>query len=221
MPTVDVPGVGPVEKKWVWGGLAVAGSIAALYWFRRRNQSASAPDATIDPLTGLPYSAENQPATGYVNPNPVQSVIDSTGAVTTNAEWTADVIGKLGNIGMDAGFVGAVLGKYLASQPLTLEEAAVVRTAWAFSGKPPQGPDNFTLSSGSSQPGGGTVPPPHDPAPGTTYVTKQGDTITGIAYYFGRAVQEIQQANPNMHQGVNDPLPAGLTVVIPPVYRTF
>lgn len=218
MPTVDIPGVGPVERRNVWIGLAAAVGVAGFVWLRRRNQAAASPDATVDPLTGLPYSAENQPSTGYVNPNPVQSVIDSTGAITTNAEWTADVIGKLGNIGMDSGFVGSVLGKYLASQPLTLDEAAVVRTAWAFSGKPPQGPDNFTLSSTSSTPG---VPPPHDPAPGTTYVTKAGDTIVSIAYYFGRAVQEIQNANPNMHQGVNDPLPAGLTVVIPPVYRTF
>jgi len=220
VPTVDIPGVGPVERRYVIGGVAVAAGIAAFVWLRRRN--ASAADQTqglIDPLTGLPYSSENQAPTGYVNPNPVQSTVDSTtGTIKTNAEWTTDVIGKLGNIGMDASFVGTVLGKYLASQPLTLEEAAVVRTAWAFSGKPPQGPDNFTLSGGSSTPG---VPPPHDPAPGTTYITKQGDTIVGIAYYFGRAVQEILNANPTMHQGINDPLPAGMTVIIPPVYRTF
>ena len=65
------------------------------------------------------------------------------------------MIEKLGNVGQDPSFVSGVLGKYLSSQPLTSDEANVVRMAWAFSGKPPQGPNTFTLAtSGGSTPGG-------------------------------------------------------------------
>ena len=176
MPTVDLPGVGPVERKWVWiGGAAVVG-IAGYYWYTKKKPPGSGlVDPTIDPLTGLPYSAENMPQTGFVNPNPVQSVIDGTtgNGITTNTEWTADVIEKLGNIGIDPNYVAGVLGKYLASQPLTLDEAATVRTAWAFSGKPPQGPNTFTLATGSSTPGtsnggsGNSKSPAVTPAPAT------------------------------------------------------
>lgn len=160
MPTVHVPGVGDVERKYVWYGLGAAGIIAAWYWWRQRMASASStatdPNA-IDPLTGLPYSAEQSGDTGFVNPNPVTSIDTRTGnGITDNQAWVADVIDKLGNIGQDPSFVGAVLGKYLASQPLTLEEAAVVRMAWAFSGKPPNGPNSFTLATTSSTPGGTT-----------------------------------------------------------------
>lgn len=178
MPTVHVPGVGDVERKYVWYGLGTAGLIAIWYWWRQRTSSASTSSTTdpnaIDPLTGLPYSAEQSGNTGYVNPNPVTAIDTTTGnGITTNQAWVADVIDKLGNIGQDPAFVGAVLGKYLASQPLTLEEAAVVRMAWAFSGKPPQGPNNFTLATGGSTPGttptgvGGSGAPAIQPAPAT------------------------------------------------------
>ena len=173
MPEVDVPGVGRVERKYVWGGLAVAASIAAWYWWRARMASSSSTSSTtdpnaIDPLTGLPFSAEQNGNTGFVNPNPVTSIDTRTGnGINDNQAWTADVIEKLGNVGQDPAFVSGVLGKYLAEQPLTSEEANLVRMAWAFSGKPPQGPNNFTLATGTSTPGG------------------SGDTRKGPPYPFG------------------------------------
>lgn len=158
MPEVDVPGVGRVERKYVWYGLGAVGVIAAWYWWRSRSSSSTSstvdPNA-IDPMTGLPFSAEQNGNTPFVNPNPVQAVINGVGGngITTNQEWVADVTEKLGNIGVDPSFLSAVLGKYLASQPLTSDEADIVRRAWAYSGKPPQGPNNIILATTASTPG--------------------------------------------------------------------
>lgn len=156
--TVTIPGLGQVEKKYVYAGAAVVVVIVGYFWIRRnQTPGGDGADPTIDPLTGLPYTTENQPQTGYVNPNPVQSVIDTTGgAITTNAQWAAEVTDKLGNLGFDPNYLAGVLGKYLGGQAVTLDEAATVRAAWAYVGKPPEGPDVIKLTTGTSNPGGGT-----------------------------------------------------------------
>jgi hypothetical protein len=170
---ITIPGVGPVDRKYVIiGGVVVAG---AVFWFwTHRNQTPGGADTpTIDPLTGLPYTTENQPQTGYVNPNPVQSVIDqTTGDIKTNADWTAAVTDKLGNIGIDPQYLADVLGKYLGGQAVTLTEAATIRIAWAYVGKPPQGPDTIKLTTGTSNPGGGGGTP--GPTPKTTSAVLKG-----------------------------------------------
>lgn len=155
MPTVTLPGVGPVERKWlIGGGVAALAYVVYRYW----KASHAAPADTgslIDPQTGLPYSAENLSTGGYVNPNPVTSVDTTTGSeIRTNAQWVAAVVEALSNIGTDPSWTGAVMGKYLASQPLTSDEANTVRVAWAFKGKPPEGPNTFTLATDQSTPGG-------------------------------------------------------------------
>jgi hypothetical protein len=47
--------------------------------------------------------------------------------------------------------------RYLDNQALTTAEADIIRTAWAYAGKPPQGPSNYRLTQ--SAPAGGSVPP--------------------------------------------------------------
>lgn len=214
MPEIDVPLVGRVERKWVIAGGLTAVGIAAWWYLSGRSRKAAADAAAIDPLTGLPYSAEQGTGTGgYVNPNPVQSVIDGTGGrITTNAEWAAAVTEALGNLGIDPNYLAGVLGKYLGRQPLTLTEAATVRTAWAYKGKPPEGPDSFTLETGGgSTPGGGggTTPPPPPPPPPSTapprryvrvvkFTSKSppwNSTLSGIAGRSGRSVSQLQQWN--------------------------
>jgi hypothetical protein len=160
MPTIQVPGVGNVERKYVIGGGITVAAVAGYFWIRRNRTplGASPADPTVDPLTGLPYTTENQPQTGFVNPNPVQSTIDLTGdQITTNAQWAAVVTDKLGNLGFDGNYLASVLGKYLGGQGLTLEEAATIRAAWAYVGKPPQGPDTIKLTTDGSTPGATTT----------------------------------------------------------------
>lgn len=155
MPTVTIPGVGPVERKWVIGaGVGIAGYVLWRYW--RAAHTAPSTADLIDPQTGLPYTTEGMTAAGYVNPNPVTSVDTTTGGdIRTNQQWVAAVTEALSNIGTDPSWIATVLGKYLAGQPLTSDEASTVRTAWAYKGKPPEGPTSFTLTTDQSTPGGG------------------------------------------------------------------
>lgn len=149
---VDLPAIGRVDKKYMYAALALVVGIVGYAWWNRR-ASAAADTPTVDPTTG-----SQDPASGgaYVNPRPVQSTIDQTSdTIDTNVEWTQAVTEKLSLMFYDATFIATTLGKYLARQPLTTDEADLVRTAWAFQGKPPEGPDSFTLSNT----GGGTTIP--------------------------------------------------------------
>lgn len=169
MPTVTLPAIGTVDRKWVLAGAAATAGIVAYAWIRHRNASASAASSTvdpnaIDPATGLPYSAENQPGTGYVNPVPTttQSTIDTTGGTTptTNEQWAQAVTEALGGI-YDAQYLAETLGKYLAGQGLSAAEAVVIRTAWGLVGHPPVD-KKIILTTGGSTPG---TPPPQLAAP--------------------------------------------------------
>lgn len=146
---VTLPGVGPVDKKWLYVGGALVVGIVGYAWWQRSTQAAPVVD------DGL---AQGAPVDEYTNPRPVQSVIDTTNPdeIRTNTQWTASVTEKLGNLGYDSTYLGTILGKYLGRQPLNVEEQAVIRTAWAYAGKPPEGPDNFTTGGGSG--GGNEIP---------------------------------------------------------------
>lgn len=140
---IEVPAIGKVDRKYVYGAVAlVAGIVGYAWWTRSRSEAAV---VTTDPTTG-----SEDPATGgaYVNPRPVTSTVDQTGdAIDTNPEWTAAVTARLSTMFYDSQFIATTLGKYLSRQPLTTDEADLVRTAWAFEGKPPEGPDSFTLTN--------------------------------------------------------------------------
>jgi hypothetical protein len=160
---VTVPGAGKVKRQWVYVAVLGAAGIVAYAWWKRRNE---APPSTVDPQTGMDLSASTDGNTGFVNPHPVQSVIDTTGgAITTNPGWVAAVTEKLSSM-FELDFIGNVLGKYLSNQPLTSDEASLVRTAWAYQGKPPEGPGTITLTGGGSTPGtgggAGLLPPPNN-----------------------------------------------------------
>lgn len=158
--TVELPAIGRVEKRWVWvGGALIVGIVGYAYWQRSRQRAAD----NTDPLAIEPEQADTGGA--YTNPRPVNSTVDGTDpdAITTNAQWTAKVTDRLSSLGIfDTAFIGATLGKYLSRIPLTPDEQDLVRTAWAYVGKPPEGPDNFTpKGSGPNDP----TPPGKLPAP--------------------------------------------------------
>jgi hypothetical protein len=143
MPTITVPGVGAVERQWVYVGGALVAGIVGYSWWTRQTDAVPAVDQT---------ATENETEQGevdYENPAPSKStVIDLTSGITTSTEWTSAVTDSLSNIGYDPATVSVILGKYLSSQQLTETEAAIVRTAWAYAGKPPGGPASFTVKSG-------------------------------------------------------------------------
>lgn len=151
MTDVDVPAVGRVDQRWVVAGIAVVAGIVGVAWWRRRSAAAAAP--TVDPTTGTDSTDPT-----YHNPNPVVTGSDSTAQLppANDQEWSQRVVAALN--WLEPGYLGGVLGKYLARQELSLDEAAIVRMAWAFEGKPPSGVPIILATSGGSTPG--TPPPP-------------------------------------------------------------
>jgi hypothetical protein len=158
---VRLPGIGEVDRRWLYaGGALVAGIVGYAWWQRSRGTAPAEAGPAIDPLTGLPVDPQTGTG-GYVNPRPVQSVIDGTNPdeIRTNVQWTQAVTDKLTLLGSwDAGFIATTLGKYLANQPLNPDEQALVRTAWAYAGKPPEGPAQFVPAPTGG--GGNNNPPP-------------------------------------------------------------
>lgn len=163
---VDVPVVGNVDKKWLWiGGATLAGILAYAYY--KRSQ---APTVIEEGIEGNDFLTDdgsgNVPGgTGNSNvPNPNQEVID------TLAEWTADVVLKLGAADWDTGFIYTTIGKWTAGEGLVANEKALVLAAIAASGQPPGGPYPIKTAQPSNpgpDPGPGPGP---NPDPGPTHV---------------------------------------------------
>jgi LysM repeat protein len=189
---ITLPAVGQVSKTWLYvGGAVVAGIVGYAYW-KRRQQSAV---VGVDTTTGSVGGSDS-----FQNPVPGASgsdVIDTGtgGKPTTNDAWANAALEALGGF-YDGPFVVTTLGKYLSGQPLTQDEAQLVRSAWALVGHPPDDKP-ILLVGGGSTPG---TPPPSSPPPAAppppaavpppstqpspvvrTYTVHSGDTLSGIA----------------------------------------
>lgn len=156
--TMDVPGVGSVDKRWVWGGLAAAGGFVAFVWYRRR-RSGGPVEYVADPATGSTGGSDV-----YQNPAPSYSQDADTSKLppTTDQEWLSRVVEVL--TWYEPGYLSSVLSKYIARLPLTTSEASLVRESWAWIGKPP-GNQQIILTQTSSAPGDGPPAPEPEPAP--------------------------------------------------------
>lgn len=154
--TVDVPVVGNVDKKWLWIGGGTVAAILAWAYYRR----AQAPTTIEEAVDGNDFLTDDgsgnvRGGTGNSNvSNPNTDVID------TLAEWTADVVLKLGSADWDTGFIYTTLGKWTSGEGLTTAEKALVLAAIAASGQPPGGP--YPIKTAQPNPGGGDP----DPDPG-------------------------------------------------------
>jgi LysM repeat protein len=193
---INLPGVGSVPKTGLYvAGAVVVGVVGYAYW-KRRQSAAVAVDTTTGSVGG---------SDAFTNPNPGASGSDtvdvsgSSGKPTTNDAWANAALEALGGF-YDGPFVVTTLGKYLSGQPLTADEAQLVRSAWAFVGHPPEDKP-ILLAGGGSTPGTpgpvGTPGPEPSPAPlpspsppatnpspspaVRTYVIRSGDTLFGIA----------------------------------------
>lgn len=163
MPTVKIPGIGPVEKKYVYAGVAVvAGIVGYAYWQARQAPADSGVSAQADDSTGLEGDAGDvgPGASDYVNPGGSQGSpieVDNNPLPTSNAEWTRLALDYLTSNGYDFMTVSVALGKYLAHQSVTAAEADIIRTANAVLGAPPSGTYTITITpSTTAPPTGGT-----------------------------------------------------------------
>lgn len=223
--TVDIPQIGRVKKEYVWAGGAIVVGIVAYAWWRHRASAA----------TGGPVVDTTGGSTGATggSPPPIIPAATSTSTLpTTNQQWTQDVLDHMGVIGgSEQAHVLSVIGKYLNKIALTAEEADLIRQAWALSGKPPQGPDNFILATGGSTTG---TPPPatHLPAPTglhgtpgkfavnrdgtmdptTTYIDVSWDPVPGATGYhflefstFGSQQFDLTADQHGIHENVAKP----------------
>jgi hypothetical protein len=139
MPTITLPVVGTVERKWVWVGAAtVAGLVAWSYWRKRSSTPVTvdegvdgAPDAFVADggASNVPGATGNATVTG-ANPEVIDTV----------SEWTADVVAKLSGAQWDVGYIYTTLGKWIAGETLNDPEKALVQAAVAAAGEPPGGP---------------------------------------------------------------------------------
>lgn len=207
MPTVKLPVVGTVERRYVIIGGATVVVIVGYVWWRRRQTATAAAAATTDSTTGsslpgdVPFS---NPVPGALG----DGTVDTTGgtAVTSNDQWSNKVIGLLAN-DYNTQYMETTLGKYLDGQPLTQDEASFIRAAWAVAGHPPQDKSIILATSGGSTPGNGnpppTPPPTPKPGPPRRYAVVRPfsprhapwDTLSGIAGASGRSVSELAAWN--------------------------
>ena len=250
------PGGIPV---WGYGaGIAVL-FILFMYLRNRKaakNQTAIDPNAAnangtgtfdpnaIDPATGLTFAQEGPagyglpagPIGGYLANNPtfpgypVGAPAQGLPAPVTNQQWSRLAFDELVAKGDDPSLVGNALSKFLAGQPLSNAEKAIVSLAETIFGAPPEG--LIPINAGgttppvtpppASQPP--VTPPPVTPVqvqpPGTaddigpgksrshTTITA-GETVAPVLLFFGTTQQQLDAWNP------------GITYYNSPVGRKF
>jgi hypothetical protein len=118
-----------------WGKAAVAaGGAGAVYlvWRARKNAAAAAGTAaggltTPDAATG----AGTGDGSVTAGPGTVSGTTGTTAGYGTPDQWAAAAQAGLAQIGYDPQAVAAALGAYLAGQPLTSAQAAIVNAAKA------------------------------------------------------------------------------------------
>lgn len=154
----------------------------------------------------------------YVNPNPTAgSTLNSpTGGPSTDEQWTADVVQDLENQGYDGPTVSTAIALYLSSQPLTPDQVTIIRTAWAYEGRPPGEPNlpiiqassttttsgggSTGTSGGTTGVGGVTALTPGQVVQVPTQFTPGQPTWAAIAKKAGISVQHLQENNPTVTQ---------------------
>lgn len=192
MPTMKIPGIGPVEKKWVYvAGAAAVGIVGYAYWNKSRAEAAET--EVSDYTDGTGYGIDSG-VDEYVNPGGSQAPVeeDYVSAPTTNPEWSQKAIAILVDTGYDPVEASLAVGRYMLRQSLSSTQANMIRAASAQLGPPPSGDFPITVTPGTPTPSG---PDPDDfpkmTAPsglsahdvGSTTVGLLWNAVSGARYY--------------------------------------
>ena len=205
MPKIDVPGIGNVEKKYVYISAAgIAGFVGYMYWRNRQSQSTdtTATDTTAD-TSAADSGASDTGATfdpsayGYsydysgsapVYQAPINQTIPVTSGqqITTDAAWDSAAIAQASDMGADPAALSSALGRFLANLCVSNAQADLVRQAEAMLGRPPQSP-NLEIKICPSSGNGGSAPTAVS-AFHVTQTDKSGisygwNAVTGADYY--------------------------------------
>lgn len=178
---VELPAVGKVKREYVFAGVAVVAAIVGYAYYRRRsNATASVPVA--DPTTGSTTGGNT-----YSNPDPQYTDTGNSAdkPPTTNEAWASRVMDKMS--WLEPAYLSDVLGKYLGRQSLSVTEAAIVRSAWAIVGHPPQDVP-LILSTGGGTPGSSST--------STRDVrVAEGSRVADVLSQYGVTFEELSAAN--------------------------
>lgn len=168
--TVKVPGVGPVQKKYV---AVAAGGVAVFVAFMYLRAARSAPATTDADYGTEPEQAYEDP---YASTAGLTSSTTPAGSViTNNVQWANAAVQALVDIGVDPLVAANAIGQFLARLDLTAAQADLVRQALALVGDPPVGTYTVRVVSEAPGSGGGEVPTlPGGSDPGTDDGSWQG-----------------------------------------------
>lgn len=141
--TIDVPGVGAMDKRVVIGvGVAFAGFLGWRYFRASSGDVAAAAETDPGYEDGGTIPAVDGATDWYGSgTSPTGDTTSSTPqALTTNAQWTVMATDRL--LAVDAASgpdIAAALGNYLNGRPLSAAQQSIVNAAIAYAGYPPVG----------------------------------------------------------------------------------
>lgn len=198
----------------------------------------------VDPSTGLTFAQEGPAGYGlpagpigqYLGNNPtfpgypVGATAQGLPAPITNQQWSRLAFDELAAKGDDPSLVGNALSKFLAGQPLSDAEKAIVSLAETIFGAPPEG--LIPINTGTPPPPPVEQPPTNQPPATTPPVTPvqvqptpgddigagkarsrttitAGETVAPVLLFFGTTQQQLDTWNP------------GITYYNSPVGRKF
>jgi len=130
--TMQLPGVGKVNKTYVYaGGAAVAGIVGYAWWTRSRRPAAPV------------YDVDSVGETDYRPPMGGGGNSSYTGqqpeGINSNIQWAQKAVALLEQSGTDLGLAGIAVTRFLARQPLSPNEERAITSIYAMLGEPPEG----------------------------------------------------------------------------------
>lgn len=144
--TVNLPGVGPVDERWVIAGVALIAGIAGWAWYQRGRAPIEEAPPEVDEFADAAVDAyEGAFGTPALTPHP----LSEPGYLPpgSDAEWAQRAQIILTGVNYDPLTAATAIGKYLTRQTLTPTEADIVRVAIAQLGPPPVGSYPVTVAA--------------------------------------------------------------------------